>query len=76
MALIDSVKDSTLSLKGETPELRAGALKENDLHSTGQAGSDHVHRDASKPISILATQSAQLQESKFNQSAPYANPEK
>ena len=72
MALKDSVTQSTLSLKGETPALRPGAEAINDLHFVGGA---HVHSDSEKPITQLATAATNLQGSKFNQGAPYANPE-
>jgi hypothetical protein len=40
MALKDSVKVSTLSLKGEKPAIRDGALNTSDLHAQGSQPSN------------------------------------
>lgn len=39
----DQIKQGTKQY--QLPDFRAGAFKENDLHSTGEPGSEHIHRN-------------------------------
>jgi hypothetical protein len=60
---------SSLGLKGEIPATRAGASAINDIHYDPKT-KGHINH------SELGDKAATLAGSKFNQSTPYANPEK
>ena len=69
MGILKDQIGSTLGLKGEQPATRAGANAINDIHYDAKTKGHVEHSE-------LGNKSATLQGSKFNQSTPYANPEK